>query len=141
MNYAITLETNPRPEDVRAIDEGLTKYNLQFAPPNPFTPLTIVVRDEQEKVVGGIVGGTFWGWLHIDLFWLDENARHQSIGAQILEMAEREALARGCHHAFLDTMSFQARGFYEKFGYVVYGVLDDFPMGHQRYWMKKELRG
>jgi hypothetical protein len=39
----------------------------------------------------------------------------------------------------LETLSFQARGFYERYGYSVFGELDDFPPGHRKYFLKKNL--
>lgn len=42
----------------------------------------------------------------------------------MLLQAEQEAIARGCRGAWLDTYSFQARGFYERLGYAVFGILD-----------------
>jgi hypothetical protein len=41
----------------------------------------------------------------------------------------------------LDTFSFQARGFYEKLGYCVFGTLDDYPPGHSRFYLTKRLAG
>jgi hypothetical protein len=41
----------------------------------------------------------------------------------MLLQAEQEAKARGCRGAWLDTYSFQARGFYERLGYAVFGAL------------------
>ena len=40
---------------------------------------------------------------------------------------------------WLDTFSFQARRFYEKLGYVVFGELPDYPAGHSRYFLQKRL--
>jgi hypothetical protein len=37
----------------------------------------------------------------------------------------------------LDTFDFQAKDFYVKHGYEVFGVLEDCPEGHVRYFMKK----
>ena len=31
-------------------------------------------------------------------------------------------------------------GIYQKYGYELYGQLDDFPPGHTRYYLKKRLR-
>jgi hypothetical protein len=53
--------------------------------------------------------------------------------------AEEEAIRRGCCHAYLDTFDFQAPGFYRKLGYSEWGVLEDFPPGHQRIFLKKDF--
>jgi len=52
---------------------------------------------------------------------------------------EQAARQRGCQYAHLDTFSFQARPFYEDLGYTVFGTLDDYPPGHQRFFMQKAL--
>jgi hypothetical protein len=39
----------------------------------------------------------------------------------------------------LDTMSFQALPFYQKQGYTVFGILEDLPEGHRRYYLRKDL--
>jgi hypothetical protein len=39
-----------------------------------------------------------------------------------MDRAEVHARERGCHSAWLDTFSFQARGFYEKLGYDEFGT-------------------
>jgi GNAT superfamily N-acetyltransferase len=73
------------------------------------------------------------------LLWLAEEVRGQGFGSQLLSMAEGEARQRGCHHAFVDTTSFQALPFYQKCGYTLYAQLEDFPPGHRRYFLKKEF--
>jgi ribosomal protein S18 acetylase RimI-like enzyme len=57
----------------------------------------------------------------------------------LLAEAERIAQERGCIGAQLDTMSWQALTFYERHGYSVFGVLDNFPPGHRKYFLKKSL--
>ena len=39
----------------------------------------------------------------------------------------------------LTTFSFQARGFYEKYGYCVAGAMEDYPPGATYFWMRKEF--
>ena len=51
----------------------------------------------------------------------------------------QKAIERGCTNAHLDTFSFQARPFYEKLGYRVFGTLENHPAGHQHYFMTKSL--
>lgn len=139
--FTLQLESTPAAEDVGAIYNGLNAFNRQHAPADQFQPLVIVLRDSAGQVVGGLAGETCWGWLHVDALWLDEAVRGMDFGTRMLHMADLEAQQRGCRHAYLDTMSFQARPFYEKMGYTVFGVLDDLPEGVQRIFLKKDLKG
>ena len=78
----------------------------------------------------------------VDCLWLPEDLRKGGLGGRsVLGAAEREAWARGCRRARLFTYSFQARGFYERHGYTVFGVLEDYPPGHSQIWMRKDLAG
>ena len=97
------------------------------------------MRDEQGALAGGLLAHTYWGWIHVDVLWLTEAARGQDYGTRMLDLAEQEARRRGCHHANLDTASFEALPFYLKRGYEVWGQLDDFPVGHSHYFLKKTL--
>jgi GNAT superfamily N-acetyltransferase len=137
--FQLALEDAPRPEDVDVIHSGLQAYNLRRAVPSDYSALTVMVRDADGAVAGGLLGGTFWGWLHVDILWLHERARGQGLGRRLLRLAEDEARRRGCHHVFLDTMSFQALPFYLKQGYSVWGELPDFPIGHTRHFVQKAL--
>ena len=68
-----------------------------------------------------------------------EFTRGLGYGHQLLAMAEDEGRRHGARHAHLDTFSFQAPGFYQKYGYKVFGELHDFPSGYQRYYLTKDL--
>jgi hypothetical protein len=52
--------------------------------------------------------------------------------------AETEGRRRGCSAVWLDTFEFQARPFYEKLGYRLFGTLD-FPAGFKRFFLQKAL--
>jgi len=56
-----------------------------------------------------------------------------------MEQAETIAREAGCTGIWLDTYEFQARGFYEKLGYTLFGTLDDYPVGQRRFFMQKRL--
>ncbi len=85
------------------------------------------------------VDPTYWDWLDIAVLWLDERLRGEGHGTRLMRVAEDEAMRRGCVHSYLSTLSFQARGFYEGLGYRVIGRLDDYPPGHVKYWLRKDL--
>ena len=90
-------------------------------------------------MIGGILGGTYWGWMYVDILWVHESHRKQGIGSKLLQAAETEAIRRGCHHVHLDTMSWHAPEFYKKHGYEVIGILHDIPKGNQKYLLMKAL--
>ena len=140
-NYSITLTDQPNPDDVKFVEDGLAAYNLRFAPPYGTQRLVVLLRDGDDKLLGGLLGLTWWGWLRIDILWLDEATRGHDWGTRLMEVAEAEAIRRGCRHVFLDTMSFQALPFYLKLGYTVFGELDDLPtgLGHKMHFLQKTL--
>lgn len=121
------------------IGGGLTAFNTQQAGEDNGKKLCFVVKKPDGQNVGGVIGATYWNWLYINLMWIQEDLRDQGYGKQLLGLAEEKARQRGAKHAYLDTFSFQALDFYMKLGYEVFGELQDFPQGHQRFFMKKQL--
>jgi GNAT superfamily N-acetyltransferase len=125
---------------VPALLRGLTAGGEAAAGKNGYRPFNLVVRRPGSAApVGGLAAFTFYRWLFVRLFYLPEDLRGGGLGAALMARAEREAAARGCIGVWLDTLSFQARPFYEKQGYRVFGTLEDFPPGHSRYYLMKRL--
>ncbi len=138
-NFTIERSTNPTPEEVQRVGEGLTKYNRSQIPDKGHVPILITLLAEDGSFAGGLSGHVSYGWLFIELLWVDERARSQGQGSRLMLAAEDEALKRGCRKAWVDTFSFQAKRFYEKLGYTVFGELEDYPPGHNRYFLRKSL--
>jgi ribosomal protein S18 acetylase RimI-like enzyme len=122
------------------IGGGISTYNDQQAGESSGKLLCFVLQASDGEVVGGVIGETHWDWLYINLMWIREDLRGRGYGKRLLELAENEARERGSKNAYLDTFSFQAPDFYKKQGYKVFGELEDFPKGHQRYYCRKELK-
>ena len=97
-----------------------------------------VVLSNQE-IVGGVIAEVNWDWLFINVMWVKEELRGQGYGKSLLMRVEEEARQRGAKNSYLDTFSFQAPEFYKRNGYQVFGELQDFPPGHQRYFFTKRL--
>ena len=135
----VSVEDAPDPDDVRRVEEGLNAYNDQYAPGFNFRRLAVFLRDQEGALAGGLVSGSYWGWLYISDLWIRETHRGRGWGTRLLRAAEQAALARGCRHVHLDTMSFQALPFYLKQGYTVFGALENMPQGQTRYYLKKDL--
>jgi GNAT superfamily N-acetyltransferase len=130
-----------KPDDLvwGVIGGGIQNYNAQQAGDDQGKRLCFVLHAPGQEVVGGVIGATYWDWLYIDLMFIKEELRSRGYGHQLLTLAEQEARQRGTKNVYLDTFSFQAPDSYKKHGYRVFGELNDFPHGHTRYFLTKQL--
>jgi GNAT superfamily N-acetyltransferase len=136
--YRLTVEDEPEAAALEVLSHSLEDFNQSRWPGHlAWRPLGIFIRDTG-AIVAGLSGETYCGWLVIKYLWVRDDLRRRGIGRELMAQAEAHAVERGCHSAWLDTFSFQARGFYEKLGYVEFGTLDYPPM-HKRHFMKKLL--
>ncbi len=77
--------------------------------------------------------------MFVEYLVVPDALRGNGTGTRMMQTAEQVARDRGCMGIWLDTFSFQARGFYEKLGFSVFGTISDYPLGHQQYFMAKRL--
>lgn len=138
MEYTIALSEVADDTLRKAIAAPLLQYNESLAGPSHHQPLVLVIRDRSDAVIGGLWGATGHGWLYTQMLTVPESLRGQGVGSRLMQLAEEEAVRRGCHHAWVDTQ-FGARPFYERLGYVVFGELPDYPPGFSRIFLKKTL--
>ena len=127
---------------------SLMAYNAEQVPGKTGEPgedmdsmrIDRVAVDEKGEIIGDILGQVyFWRCLFVEILWVSQKARGMGLGSQLLQTAEREAKEAGCSLVHLDTFDFQAKDFYLKHGYEIFGVLDDCPEGHKRYFLKKNV--
>jgi ribosomal protein S18 acetylase RimI-like enzyme len=138
-DYHILYVAKPDESVWGAIGGGIRNYNTQQAGDHKYQSLCFVLHAPAKEIVGGVIGATYWDWFYIDLLWVKDELRGRGYGHRLLTMAEGEARQRGAKNAYLDTFSFQAPDFYQQHGYQVFGELPDFPRGHQRYFLTKQL--
>jgi GNAT superfamily N-acetyltransferase len=135
------LTDKPEPSSRQVLVDGLVAFNeSQTGLPDDFHRLALLLRTpETGTVIGGLWGATHYAHLFVELLFVPETPRRTGTGRRLMQEAEAEALRRGCSTVWLDTYSFQARGFYERLGYSVFGAMDGFPPGHSRYSLRKAL--
>ena len=121
------------------VRDRLDMYNVAVTGVAAYYPVNFFLKNGLGEVMGGLLGSVWGGWLHITFLWVDEAVRGQRWATKLMDRAEAYALERGCHSATLDTHSFQARPFYERRGYEVFGTLDDYPEGHKKFFLRKKL--
>ena len=79
----------------------------------------------------------YWGGLEIKNIWIHEDYRKRGIGTEFLLHSEQETKRKGAIKSILDTFDFQAKDFYLKNEYSVFGELKGFPANHNRYYLHK----
>ena len=141
MTPTLTLLDRSDPAAAQAIHSLLLTFNNETSG-YMFDGRAVVITvadPASNRILGGLWGSTAYGYLHVDMLVLPESLRRQGIGTDLMRKAEQEAVRRGCHGSYLETFDFQARGFYEKLGYTLFGQLENTPPGHTRYFMKRSL--
>ena len=142
-SLVVALESQPDEATQIVLLSGMAAYNESRAGPDPVRQpenhICIVARDGDNRVRGGLQGVIVGVWLAIDLVWVDEDFRSRGLGSRLLAEAEAVARARGCHWSILATFDYQAPDFYLRRDYVEYARMEDFPRGHTRFQMRKEL--
>lgn len=136
----IEVSDAPAADDLNVVLQGLVAYNRETQPNVGYHPLGIFVRETAGgPIMGGLIGDAAYDWLFVKIVHLDASLRGKGIGTEVMRAAETWARGKGLTGIWLDTFEFQARGFYEKLGYAVFGTIEDHPKGSPRYFLKKRL--
>jgi ribosomal protein S18 acetylase RimI-like enzyme len=138
--YSVRYNAEKELSSQDIIGNGLNNFNAGQIANSEAAYVNIYVKNQAGEVIGGMIGTVWLQWLNIQNLWIDEQHRGQRIGTAVMQFAEKDAREKGYLGIYLDTLSFQAKGFYEKLGYTVFGVLEGFPDGHTRYFFQKKLR-
>jgi len=103
-------------------------------------PFALLIRAPgSEAVEGGLWALSLWGSFYIALVVVPEAARGQGLGRDLMAQAEAGARRRGCRQMWLDTYAFQAKGFYERLGFEIFGEIAGTAPVFPRFFMQKTL--
>lgn len=140
MNWDIDVSNE---KETQFVDDKIVAFNRIHAPfiqDKDFVILNFHFKDKNGFVIAGINSLMYcWGMLYIDALFVEESHRGQKLGSLLLSKVETEAESMGATLSHLDTFDWQAKDFYLKHGYDVFGILEDCPKDHKRYYMKKVL--
>ena len=136
MRFEVT--SSPRQEDEEFVIAQTRLFNSEFTE-RDVKSLCVFARSQDGEIIGGLSGKTYWQYLEISFLWVSESHRSSGHATHLMELAEAEAVNRGCTQALLDTFSFQALGFYLGLGYKEFGQLQGFAGKHARHYLHKAL--
>jgi GNAT superfamily N-acetyltransferase len=135
----LELSIDESSETFDALLQGMKAFNREIAGIAPSQKFNVAMRDENGRVVGGVAATLSSDAMYLDIVWADESVRGKGQGRAMLEMIEAEGRRRGARYAWLYTMSWQARPFYEKLGYTCIGEMPYMGEKHRQYFMWKPL--
>ncbi|MFM2303625.1 MAG: hypothetical protein RLZZ135_1035 [Cyanobacteriota bacterium] len=122
--------------DSRLVD--FNRKNVPFQQSEDWIALSYALRDKTGQAIAGINAMLYcWNILYVDILYVEDSHRGKGYGRLLLDRAESESKKLGGYMSHLDTFDWQAKEFYEHLGYEVFGILENCPPGHNRYYMKK----
>lgn len=131
-------------KDADYICDRLVEYNLRQVAKTQlieFVSINKKIVDDENNIIAGCIAKMYcWRVIYIDILWVDDNYRKQGFGTKLLKEIEQVAEEEKCTLIHLDTFDFQAKDFYLRHGYELFGVLEDCPENHCRYYLKKKLK-
>lgn len=94
---------------------------------------------DDNKLIGGAIGFIEYNWYFLDLLYVNEEYRGKNVGTNLIKKIEEFAIKEHLIGVRMETWDFQARGFYEKNGYIVFAEIKNCPPGTIDYYLKKEF--
>lgn len=141
MTALLTCHAAITPEMKSDVLGGLAAFNFDQTQLTGGKELGVMAHDrETGAFLGGGLGAHSFGVAYLDLLFVSPEQRKTGLGAQILAEFEAEAIRRGCISGVLYTYTFQAPGFYPRYGWVKMGVVPCLPEGNERIYFSKSFR-
>jgi GNAT superfamily N-acetyltransferase len=123
---------------IRDMATRLEKYNAGHGLLDGAPDYFAFVALDTDGIALGAAEGKLWdGWLNLDLLLVIE--KNRGTGSMLLRQVESFARKRNCRGVYLDTLGFQAPGFYLKSGYRKVGEIPDYIGGHGRITFEKRF--
>lgn len=129
------------PELADVLNRGLNEYNLAATGTTKQDRglFSAKVTGADGEIIGGLTAWTWAGLCGISMVWVHQDHRGNGWGAKLLAAAETEARRRGCDRVSVSSFTFQAPGFYQKYGYAETGRTLGLPGGAEDVHLFKRL--
>lgn len=139
MTLKLYFEENPNQEDIQILIRGITDFAKQQRGFEALDFFAFFIRDENNIIVGGCSGGTLYGGLHIDNLWVSNLIRNTGWGTKLIHAALTYGKEKNCNFASVNTMDWEALGFYQKLGFKIEFQRSGFHKNSIFYFLRKEF--
>lgn len=141
MTYEIEIRYTPNPsaEEIQSLYNDIAEHAQLKKNQPPIESFGFFVHDDFQKVTAGCNGAMYYGCLYIDSLWVDESLRHKNIGTKLMEAAETFGKERGCLFSTVNTMDWEALGFYQKLDYIIEYQRTGYFNNSTLYFLRKSL--
>lgn len=134
--------SNPTDDEVKEFQKGLEAFNMEktageFNSPKDW--LSLVLKDHDGNIVGGIMTSTLYWAQYLEVLWVDDKYRGLGYGRDLVLEAERLAKKNGCLASQTYMFSFQAPDFYQTIGYKLIATYDGYFNGITELILMKRL--
>ncbi len=137
---ALIKEEKLSPELTEKIYAGLNKAAIAATGRDGFAEGPISFRlEDNGKMIGVVVIQIVWGQLHIKYLLVEEAYRKLGIAKRLMEHALSFGRGRKCQFSFVETLSYQAFGFYKKLGFELEFTRAGFEQGTSIHYLRKYL--
>jgi GNAT superfamily N-acetyltransferase len=137
-DFILTVEPHD-PAVQQTLSDAIVAFSrAKVGRPEPIR-FQVLARSRDDALVGGAAAKFHFDVLFLDDLWVEEGLRGTGLGTELMQAFEAHGRTLGAKLAWLDTMSWQARPFYEKLGYAVFGELPYSGGRHTQFFLRKML--
>jgi ribosomal protein S18 acetylase RimI-like enzyme len=127
---------NPTQDELDFLTE---KINQETPERGWACPFAIFAYTIENRIIAGCDGAIIYGVIHTDQLWVDPEFRGQGLGEKILQKVHHFGKEKGCSHATVLTMDFQAPDFYKKLGYQVDFIRKGMHLNGDAIYLSKKI--
>jgi GNAT superfamily N-acetyltransferase len=99
----LSVETEPRQEDIRFLEERLYEFNVEATGIRAGNLLGVFVRDSDGYLIGCTFGWIWGGTCYIRYLFIPDNMGGQGLGTMLMRALEKEVKSQNCHRIVQDS--------------------------------------
>ena len=120
------------------IDQEFNKYARKYNIRVDYNDFCFVAKDD-DKVIGILVGHSYYNEVHITDLIVIEEYRSKGVGTELIRRVEQEFTGRNFENINLTTFAFQAPEFYVKMGFEIEYVRKSNDENLTKYFLIKHI--